>query len=99
MVETIGASLSGSKRFDPVCPLWAALADENRVFAPLGEICDLLFDAGAHVPFEGCSERETLTGVPRLLQLLDLYTNLEKKDGEKKKGGEGEGEQFVGGLY
>ncbi|RYP92541.1 hypothetical protein DL770_001299 [Monosporascus sp. CRB-9-2] len=53
----------------------------HPTFAALGEICDLLIDAGAQIPLDGYEDGAA--GVPRLLRLPELHAMVLNEEGEK----------------
>ncbi|RYP27156.1 hypothetical protein DL768_011308 [Monosporascus sp. mg162] len=57
--------------------------DKSRILAALGEICDRLIVAGAQIPFDGCEDE--ITGVPRLLRLLELHAVVPNEESEKSQ--------------
>ena len=52
------------------CAHWWDFRNEMHALRPLAEVCDLLINAGAQIPFEDYEEGEE--GVPRLLRLLEI---------------------------
>lgn len=54
----------------PTCAQVEYFSDEIHTLRPLGEVCDLLIDAGVRVPFENYEEKAGVVGVSRLMRLL-----------------------------
>ena len=56
-----------------MCAQVEYFSDEIHTLRPLGEVCDLLINAGIRVPCENYEEKAGVVGVPRLMRLLAKY--------------------------